>query len=218
MRYGEDRTMQSFNAKLFVFLAYVLFVLFCDFTSGCKTSDWRNMTMEELLLKSDIVVYGKDREHSKLRTPFELDARFDVYCVFKTGEYLVPGQVIIENIKDSTDGCSGVNEQTEVGNLYIIGLTRTLNGFMKYSKVNPLQKTAFVPTPENFDKVLATCGLDNWTSPKTGATDGCPAASKPRFCTKIRDPTSTALSTTYSFVIPLISICSIILTFWMIQV
>ncbi|XP_060585976.1 uncharacterized protein LOC132741741 [Ruditapes philippinarum] len=204
---------------MLIFVAYVLLVFCCDFTRGCKTSVWRNMTMEELLLKSDIVVYGQDREHRKLRTPLEVDSRFDVYCVLKTGLYQVPGQVIIENIRGEGDECSGVDEQTKEGNMYIVGLTRTLNGFMKYADINPLQKTAFPPTSENFDKIIATCGLDTWTPPRTGAIDGCPVASKPRFCTKIRDPTkfNTAVATTYSVLVLSVISVSIFMKFGIIQ-
>lgn len=156
---------------------------------ACKTAEWRNMSMEELLLKSDVVVYGKDINHGKFRVPTELDARFDVYCVFKTGEYHVPGQVIIENINEG-DFCSGVKGQTEVNKEYIVGLQRQFSGFMKYSNINPLQPTAFLATGNNLDKVIAVCGLDNWNPPYTGEQDLCPAPNKPRFCTKVRDPTS----------------------------
>lgn len=169
-------------------------------TAGCKTSKWRNMTMEELLIKSDIVLYGKDRDHGKLRLPTELDTRFDVYCVIKTGQYHVPGQVIIENINNADDVCSGVRMQTEEGKKYIVGLTRTFSGYMKYAVINPLQKTAFAATSDNLDMLAATCGLDDWTLPKTGNQDMCPVPNKPRFCTKVRDPTSQAslVSTPYS--------------------
>lgn len=168
--------------------------------AGCKTSNWRNMTMEELLLKSDIVLYGKDRDHGKLRLPTELDTRFDVYCVIKTGQYLVPGQVIIENINDADDACSGVRMQTEEGKKYIVGLSRTFSGYMKYAEINPLQKTAFAATSDNLDALAATCGLDEWTVPKTGNQDMCPVPNKPRFCTKVRDPSSQAsvVSSPYS--------------------
>lgn len=174
-------------------VAILFLVIQCSFcvVLGCKSSTWREMSMEELLLKSDIVVYGEDREHRKLRNPDELDSRFDVYCVIKTGAYQVPGQVIIENIDSDDDQCSGVNKQTEVGKTYILGLKRTFSGYMKYAEVNSLQKTAFSSTTENLEKVIAICGLDQWTSPKTGEQDGCPAVAKPRFCTKIRDPNAS---------------------------
>lgn len=175
------------------------------FIEGCRTADWRNMTMEELLLKSDFVVYGKDTSHGKLRTPQELDARFTVYCVIKSGDFTVPQQLIIENIRDGGI-CSRVVMQTEVGKEYIVGLVRMLSGFTKYADINPLQSTAFPPTKENLEKLAATCGLDQWSPPKTGDQKRCPTPKKPRFCTKIRDPTSTA-STVISSIL---TICLII--------
>lgn len=164
-------------------------LLLASIARACKTAEWRNMSMEELLLKSDIVVYGKDIDHGKFRIPTELDARFDVYCVFKTAEYNVPGQVIIENINEG-DFCSGVRGQTEVSKEYIVGFQRQFSGFVKYSNINPLQPTAFLATENNLEKVIAVCGLDNWNPPHTGAQDLCPAPNKPRFCTKVRDPTN----------------------------
>lgn len=174
---------------MFNMLTYWLLLLttliFVSKVTACKTAEWRNMTMEEILLKSDVVVYGKDVGHGKFRIPEELDARFDVYCVIKTGEYHVPGQVIIENIREG-DTCSGVKEQTSVNREYIIGLTRQFSGFMRYSDVNPLQASAFPATGENFEAVIATCGLDQWEPPHTGAQNLCPTPNKPRFCTKVR--------------------------------
>lgn len=147
------------------------------------------MSFEQLLLKSDVVLYGKDVDHGKFRLPTATDARFDVYCVFKKGANIVPGQVIIENIYD-TDVCSGVKGQTEEGQEYIVGLKRELSGFMTYADINPLQKTAFGPNQSNFNKLAATCGLDDWTPPETEDQSRCPPANKPRWCTKVRDSTS----------------------------
>ena len=160
---------------------------------ACKTPGWRNMTLEELLIRSDVVIYGKDVDHGKFRLPNAVDARFDVYCVFKKGSNIVPGQVIIENINEG-DVCSGVKSQTEEGQQYILGLTRQLSGFMQYAEVNPLQKTAFEPTRTNLNKLASTCGLDDWSPPETGDQNRCPTANKPRWCTKIRDPTALGIS------------------------
>ena len=168
-------------------LAPLLMLTLVSIATACKTAQWRNMTMEELLLKSDVVVYGKDVGHGKLRIPTELDARFDVYCVIKTGEYHVPGQVIIEDINEG-DACSGVKDQTSENKEYIIGLTRQFSGFMKYSDVNPLQATSFPATLDKLEAVIRTCGLDDWTPPHTGKQNLCPTPNKPRFCTKVRDP------------------------------
>lgn len=191
--------MDIFTSGILTFATLFLLQSHRNFVLGCKTSTWREMSMEELLLKSDIVVYGEDSEHRKLRNPQELDSRFNVYCVIKSGKYQVPGQVIIENI-DAADECSGVRKQTEIGKTYIVGLNRTFSGYMRYAKVNPLQQTAFPATKENFDKVVATCGLDKWTFPRTGEQDGCPSVTKPRFCTKVRFPNTSAspVSTTHS--------------------
>ena len=154
---------------------------------ACKTEGWRNMSMEELLIKAGVVIYGKDVGHGKFRLPTMVDARFDVYCVIKKGRNLIPSQVIIEDILNG-DGCSAVSGQTEVGKEYIIGLERELSGFMSYSDINPPQKTAFPVSAENLNKLAATCDLDNWEPPSTGDQFRCPVANKPRFCTKVRDP------------------------------
>ena len=163
---------------------------------ACKEADWRNMTLEELMFNSDIVVYGRDVDHGKFRTPSAIDARFDVYCVFKKGANIIPGQVIIEDINEG-DNCSGVIGQTEEGQEYILGLTRQLSGFMKYADVNPLQKTAFPPSVTNLDKLSTTCGLDDWSPPGTGNQTRCPIAYKPRWCTKIRDPSDFGISVNF---------------------
>ncbi|KAL4226106.1 hypothetical protein ACF0H5_014093 [Mactra antiquata] len=155
---------------------------------GCMKSEWRNLTMEEILLKSDLVVYGKDTYHGKFRNPIELDARFTVYCVIKSGKLSIPGQLVIENIRGNGNLCSGVAMQTLEGNEYIVGLSQTLSGYAKYAEINVLQKSAFPPTNANFEKLAATCDLDNWKPPITGDQDKCPTSTKPRFCTKIRDP------------------------------
>lgn len=175
----------------FTFAFIVVFVV--TMTTACKTAEWRNMSMEELLIRSDVVALGKDVGHGKFRLPTELDARFDVYCVIKAGEYHVPGQVIIEDI-DNYDACAGVKEQTQVNHEYIIGLTRQFSGFMKYSDINPLQATAFPATMENLDKIIATCSLDSWEPPHTGEQDQCPTPNKPRFCTKVWLPEEMNLS------------------------
>ncbi|KAH3881179.1 hypothetical protein DPMN_005102 [Dreissena polymorpha] len=145
------------------------------------------MTMEEILLKSDVVLYGEDIQHAKIRIPTELDARFNVFCVIKTGLVKIPGQIIIENIRNEDD-CLGTYEQTQVNNLYILGLERQMSGYMTYANINPLQRSAFPATQENLDKLASTCDLDNWTPPYTGNRDLCPVPKKPRFCTKIREP------------------------------
>ena len=180
------------------FIPYTLTVITCsvNFIHTCKTPSWRNLTFEELMLKSDVVAYGKDVDHGKLRLPTAVDARFDVYCVFKKGPMIVPSQVIIENINKGNN-CSGVKGQTVEGQEYIIGLTRELSGFMTYADVNPLQKTAFAPTKANLNKLASTCGLDDWAPPATGNQDRCPTADKPRWCTKIRDPTNHGNSICY---------------------
>lgn len=170
---------------ILIFLGSLL--VFTQPLRACKTSSWRNMTMEEILLKSDVVLYGEDIEHAKLRVQAELDARFNVFCVIKTGLVKIPGQIIIENIRNEDD-CLGTNEQTQVNNLYILGVERQMSGFMTYANVNPLQKSAFPATQENLDKLASTCGLDNWTPPYTGNRDLCPVPNKPRFCTKVREP------------------------------
>ena len=141
------------------------------------------------MFKSDVVVYGKDVDHGKFRLPTFTDARFEVYCVFKKGANIVPGSVIVENIFDG-DECSGVRGQTVEGQEYILGLQREISGFMSYANINPLQKTAFLPTQKKFDILASTCGLDDWSTPASGDQTRCPLADKPRWCTKLRDPTA----------------------------
>ena len=169
------------------YIAFMSFLYLIPVTYACKTPEWRNMTFEELMFESDVVVYGKDTDHGKFRLPTFTDARFEVYCVFKKGFNTVPGSVIIENIFDG-DECSGVKGQTVEGQEYILGLQRETSGFMSYADINSLQKTAFLPTQENFNTLASTCGLDEWSPPSTGDQTKCPLAEKPRWCTKLGNP------------------------------
>jgi len=176
----------SVKASFFQFFIFCLYFYCC---SGCTTVQWRNMTIVEILLRSDVVVYGKDVQHGKFRIPTELDARFDIHCVLRAQKARIPGQIIIENIRKA-EPCLGTTEQTEVNQTYILGLTREMSGFMTYANVNSLQKSAFLASQENLDVLAATCGLDFWNPPHTGDQSLCPSANKPRFCTKFRFQTS----------------------------
>ena len=181
--------MRKVKTDIMMYILYILLVHLLDIIWACKTAGWRNMSFEELMFRSDVVVYGKDIDHGKFRLPTFVDARFDIYCVFKKGANIVPGQVIIENIYDGED-CSGVKGQTVEGQEYILGLKREISGFMSYANINPLQKTAFPPTQDNLNILASICGLDHWTPPASGNQSRCPPADKPRWCTKVQDPTA----------------------------
>ncbi|XP_076111042.1 carbonic anhydrase-related protein 10-like [Mytilus galloprovincialis] len=118
-------------------------------------------------------MYGKDVEHGKFRSPNDVDSRFVVYCVIKSGKFRIPGNLIIESI-DEQELCANVAYQTDVGEDYIIGLTPQLSGFMKYANVYPLHSSAFPPTVENLQILKGICELQQWSDPETTSRGKCP--------------------------------------------
>lgn len=150
-----------------------LFSIFVYINVGCYVQEWRNLTMEDILFKSDVVVYGKDVEHGKFRSPNDVDSRFVVYCVIKSGKFRIPENLIVESI-DEQELCANVAYQTDVGEDYIIGLTPQLSGFMKYANVYPLHSSAFPPTVENLQILKGICELQQWSDPETTSRGKCP--------------------------------------------
>lgn len=148
----------------------------------CFPKKWMNM--EEILFRSDVVLWGKDTDHAKLRHQHALDSRFEVYCVLKGNNYKVPGEIIIENI-DAKNPCSAVTLQTEVGREYIVGLTLMTSGFMTYADVNKMQKSAFPPTPANFGRLVKTCELSTWKPTEKARVNLCPVANASETCSSL---------------------------------
>lgn len=157
----------------------------------CKNDSWTEMTMAEILYKSDIVVYGKDTMHGKLRHPNALDSRFEVFCLMKHSTFTIPGEVIIESVDEAVE-CFPVQNQTTVGQEYIVGLTRRTSGFTRYAHVNPGQKSAFPPTAENFDILSRICEMKDWREPVTGGRGNCPAVPKTSLCGNMLPPVTQA--------------------------
>ena len=134
---------KSAEMKVVLFAVQLVAVMAIDTIEqpSCgNSSDWMNMTMEEILFESDVVVWGRDILHAKLRHPGATDSRFEVKCVLKSGKRRVPEEIIIESI-DEDIRCSPVTFQTEVGKDYILGLTVQTSGFLRYASINELQVT-----------------------------------------------------------------------------
>jgi hypothetical protein len=148
----------------------------------CFPKQW--MTMEEILFASDVVLWGKDTDHAKLRHQHALDSRFEVYCVLKGNNFKVPSEVIIEDI-DARKPCSAVSLQTEVGQEYIIGLTLMTSGFMTYADVSKMHKSAFPPTSDNFGRLIKTCELSTWKQTEKASVNRCPVMNFTDTCTSL---------------------------------
>lgn len=154
------------------------------------TADWADLTMEERLSITDIIVYGKTKEHRAStreingRKSYFINALFEVYCVIKKTEDPVPVNIIIEAIAPR-DGCSGTKSHMQIDNEAIIGLTPSFGGKYIFQEVMPMLSAAFDATKSNLMSVSGICDLQNWLPP-TGATyNKCPICGTSNFTQQV---------------------------------
>lgn len=182
----KTRKMESIMSTCLFRLLLVLFDL--NFTRGCVTGGGNPLTMVEILYQSDIVVYGRDIQHAKLRNPTDLDCRFKVHCVLKSTRFEVPDEIIIEKINEVNE-CTSKTSEIEVGKEYIFGLDRQMSGFLRFSDVDKFQAPIYPPTWEILEKLHSICELNKWILPVDGDNSTqCPVVNGPNECVSMIPP------------------------------
>lgn len=168
---------------------YIVVLSFCAVSVSAKcsiTSNWIDLTMEERLALSDIVVYGRTKEHRANtrefngRSMYSINAVFDVYCVLKRSEDLIPETIVVEGIAPR-DGCSGTKTHMQIDSEAIVALKSTYGGKYEYHEVMPMLSATFAGVRSNLVAVSVICGLQAWHAPE-GATDNrCPICGTANF-------------------------------------
>ena len=180
--------------------------------SGCSSDSFRSMSMEEIMYKADIVVYGAQRTQLAGLEEDTTDAMFEVFCVLKNSvaNVQVPEMVRILQIKPITS-CTGT--EYDMDEHILLALT-TENGHFKWHEVNVTpDNMAFPVSGATMSRALTVCGLDDPQLP-TGrnvtASPKCPLKSEievtPDTCT---DTASHSVHQT--LVVVAITIASLIL-------
>lgn len=169
--------------------AYFVVLSLCvvDVSGKCSiTSDWIDLTMEERLSMADIVVYGRTKEHRAStrsidgRSSYSINAVFEVYCVLKRTEELVPETIVIEGIAPR-DGCSGTKTHMQLDSEAIVGLKPTYGGKYEYHEVMPMLSAAFAGVRSNLIAVSVICGLQRWDAPQGATVNRCPICGTANF-------------------------------------
>lgn len=181
------------NVKL-VFIIGCFFIICLDIAeTKCTISKgWIEMPMEERLLMSEVVVYGKTKEHranvKKIsgKSYYEIDAIFDVYCVLRSGEEATAEEIIIEKIAPR-DGCSGTRNHMKIGEEAIVGLKITSEGKYVYDEVMPTQSASFAATKSNLHSISSICELQSWSAPVNATSNRCPICEVGNFTESVMD-------------------------------
>jgi hypothetical protein len=180
--------------KYLLFLGIVFgFIVKDVILSKCSISkDWTELSMEERLLMSDIVVYGKTKEHRANvrniggKSYYEIDAVFDVYCVLEAGEDPITEEIIIERVAPR-DGCSGTKEHMKIGEEAIVSLQMSYGGKYQYDEVMPTQSATFAATKDSLYTIASLCNMQLWTSPLNATVDRCPICGRGEFSKSVME-------------------------------
>lgn len=170
------------------FLGFLLVFVVKDVAaSKCSISTgWSELSMEERLLMSDIVVYGRTKEHRANvrnlggKSYYEIDAVFEVYCVLEAGEDPINEEIVIERVAPR-DGCSGTKEHMKIGQEAIVGLKTSYGGKYQYDEVMPTQSASFAATKTNLYTVASLCSMQLWNPPHNASVDRCPICNRGNF-------------------------------------
>ena len=159
-------------------IAIVLTVV--QLSSTCTISQgWQELTMEERLVLSDIVVYGKTKQHVAStaniggRSKFFIDAIFEVYCVLKSNEEIIDEEITIEAVAPR-DGCSGTNGYMGIESEAIVGLRKGSDGKFVYDEVMPTLTATFSPSRSHLFAISQVCGIQQWQAPTGTLQKRCP--------------------------------------------
>ncbi len=116
----------------------ILLMCVIGLAQSCKVLNWSNMSMEEILTKADIVVYGKEIERfpfPDVTFPDRKDATMEVYCVMKNDDEMQPitEMITIEQVYPRTS-CSGTRIRLHQD--VVLALSRTHSGNFEWHEVN----------------------------------------------------------------------------------
>lgn len=148
--------------------------------TGCSVSEWEEMTMQQRLYLSDLVVLGTHEIEDVSTDPSpelwtgmnKTDSIFDVWCVLKGDGKDVNETIRIEWISPLS---SCQETYLTIGQQIIIGLKRIESGNYKFHETNVMQSIAFPYTQSNLDEIVELCGLQTHTRPNPSyGEDRCP--------------------------------------------
>lgn len=151
-----------------------LFVLI-EFVNCCSVVSYRHHSMQEILNKAEMVVYGKESQRfsytDNLGGKWQ-DAYFTVYCVLKS-ESLIASNITIREV-DPRHSCSGTKVTT--GKDYILALKKKGDDY-EWDEVNVTPNgAAFLATDAVIKEAVRTCGLTKPKAPEGASSSKCPPA------------------------------------------
>lgn len=176
--------------KYFITFGCILLILGDTVQTKCTISnDWNELSMEERLLLSETVVYGRTNEHLAYQgtsRTYEIQAVFHVYCVLKTGKESLKENIFINKISPRT-GCSGTTDNMKIGDEAIVGLKKAVDGNYEYDEAMPMQSVSFAATFENLYEVNSICDLQDWSAPAGATVNMCPICGVANFTESVID-------------------------------
>ena len=178
-----------------LFLSATTILLFVSYVQSCSpTGEFKFLTYEQSLYKSNLVLYGRDLRHTKFNdTKWEerQDSTFQVFCILKNTN----GNMIKENITihriDPRTSCE--TSPPEVGKDYIVLLKKQVESdTYEWAPPKDIHSAKFDVSDEDYlNRARSICGFQNMTVPEERSSNSpaCPSAVLP--C--VVHPASTAV-------------------------
>ena len=127
----------------------------------CGPETLHNLTMEEIVMSAEIVVFGMETKHMTSKTDdYYEDADFQVFCVFKNSDESlpIPENITIEHVYPRSS-CSVT--KVEIGEPIILALERIPTGNFQWIVPVFPNSASFEATDRNFERLSNIPGLNN---------------------------------------------------------